>query len=420
MNSATLGEYRVGRLPLTLAHNSTRGLVFKMMEKLEYGQITVHDSGKTFTFGHDSELQAQITVHSPSLYTKILLGGSIGAGEAYFEGLWDADNLTAVIRILVLNMELLERMEKGLALLLTPLRLVSHRIRNNSRNGAKRNILAHYDLGNDMYASFLDDAMMYSSAIYPSPESSLEEASKNKLDIICTKLQLHPGDHVIEIGTGWGGFAIHAARHYGCRVTTTTISEAQFTEARRRIDSAGLGDRITLLHQDYRDLEGTYDKLVSIEMIEAVGHRYLPVFFSKCNSLLKRNGTMLLQAITIRDQQFNSYMRSVDFIQRHIFPGGCLLSNDTMVEMIASKTDMVVRGLEDFGLHYAKTLQEWRQRFNTSFQTLQRLGFDERFRRLWEFYLCYCEGGFLERSISVVHLVASRPAHREDPVFSRH
>jgi len=317
-------------------------------------------------------------------------------------------------------MELLERMEKGLALPRTPLRLDSHRIRNNSRNGAKRNILAHYDLGNDMYASFLDDAMMYSSAIYPAPESSLEEASTNKLDIICTKLQLCPDDHVIEIGTGWGGFAIHAARHYGCRVTTTTISEAQYTEARERIDSAGLSDRITLLHKDYRDLEGTYDKLVSIEMIEAVGYRYLPVFFSKCNSLLKRNGTMLLQAITIRDQQFNAYMRSVDFIQRYIFPGGCLLSNDTMVEMIASKTDMVVRGLEDFGLHYAKTLQEWRQRFNTSFQTLQSHGFDERFRRLWEFYLCYCEGGFLERSISVVHLVASRPAHREDPVFSSH
>lgn len=419
MNSAILGGYRVGRLPLTLAHNITRGLVFKMLEKLEFGQITVRDSGKTFTFGHDSELQAQITVHSPSFYPKILLGGSIGAGEAYFEGLWDADNLTAVIRIMVLNMELLERMEKGLALLLTPLRLAAHRLKNNSRHGAKKNILAHYDLGNVMYASFLDDSMMYSSAIYPSPDSSLEAASKNKLDIICEKLQLQPDDHVIEIGSGWGGFAIHAASHYGCRVTTTTISQEQYSEAKKRIDRAGLGDKITLLRQDYRDLEGSYDKLVSIEMIEAVGHRYLPVFFNKCNSLLKRNGIMLLQAITIRDQQFNSYIGSVDFIQRHIFPGGCLLSNRKMVELIASKTDMVVRGLEDFGFHYARTLQEWRRRFNDSFQTLQDHGFDERFRRLWQFYLCYCEGGFLERSISVVHLVASRPGYSQDPVFSR-
>ena len=412
MNSATLGEYRVGRLPLTLAHNSTRGLVFKMMEKLEYGQITVHDSGKTFTFGHDSELQAQITVHSPSLYTKILLGGSIGAGEAYFEGLWDADNLTAVIRILVLNMELLERMEKGLALLLTPLRLVSHRIRNNSRNGAKRNILAHYDLGNDMYASFLDDAMMYSSAIYPSPESSLEEASKNKLDIICTKLQLHPGDHVIEIGTGWGGLAIHAARHFGCRVTTTTISREQYDYACRQVQQAGLTVRIDVLMRDYRDLDGRYDKLVSVEMIEAVGHHYLDRYLATIDGLLKPDGLALVQAITIEDFRYQSALKSVDFIKRYIFPGSFIPSLSAITASMARATRLGLIELADFGASYALTLRHWRQRFDAAWDDISATGFDETFRRRWQFYLAYCEGGFRERAISDVHLLLAGPGFR--------
>jgi cyclopropane-fatty-acyl-phospholipid synthase len=256
--------------------------------------------------------------------------------------------------------------------------------------------------------------MMYSSAIYAEKSSSLEEASINKLEVICNKLDLKETDRVIEIGTGWGGFAIHAAKNYGCHVTTTTISEAQYREAKERVQAAGLEDKITLLKKDYRDLSGQYDKLVSIEMIEAVGYNYLSEYFRKCGSLLKDNGLMLIQAITIQDQKFNQYARSVDFIQRHIFPGGCLASNRKMLELICDTTNMVVQNLEDYGIHYARTLKEWRKRFNANFSKLQDHGFDERFRRLWEFYLCYCEGGFLEKSISVVQLVAAKPGFRQE------
>jgi cyclopropane-fatty-acyl-phospholipid synthase len=284
--------------------------------------------------------------------------------------------------------------------------------KNNSRKGSKENILAHYDLGNELYKSFLDPTMMYSSAIYPEPSSSLEEASLYKLDHICRKLKLNERDRVIEIGSGWGGFAIHAATHYGCHVTTTTISEAQYQEAQERIAEAGLSKQITLLKQDYRDLEGQYDKLVSIEMIEAVGYKYLPVFFEKCGSLLKSGGMMLLQAITIQDQKYSRYIKDVDFIQKHIFPGGCLTSNSHMLSMITEKTDMVVRSLEDFGFDYAKTLKEWRHRFLASFSRLESKGYDQRFKKLWEFYLSYCEGGFKERSISVVQLVSAKPHNR--------
>ena len=341
------------------------------------------------------------------------MGGSIGGGEAYVDQLWKVDDLTALVRIMVLNMSLLDRMERGLAWLLRPLDLLRHALNSNSKTRSKRNILAHYDLGNDMYEAFLDPTMMYSSAIYPRAESSLEEASAFKLATICKKIDLQPTDHVIEIGTGWGGFAIYAARNYGCHVTTTTISEAQYEEAHRRVVQAGLSDKITLLRSDYRDLSGVYDKLVSIEMIEAVGHRFLPAFFKKCGELLKPDGKMLLQAITITDQKYKQYAGTVDFIQRYIFPGGCLPSNTRMLQLISEKTDMVVRQIDDFGFDYARTLKDWRNRFNDSFGSLRNKGYDETFKRLWEYYLCYCEGGFLERSISVVHVVATRPGNRQ-------
>jgi cyclopropane-fatty-acyl-phospholipid synthase len=315
---------------------------------------------------------------------------------------------------MVLNMDLLDRMERGLGRILQIFRILGHAINNNSRKGSKRNILAHYDLGNEMYQAFLDPTMMYSSAIYPHAASTLEEASHNKLETICKKLDLKLTDRVIEIGSGWGGFAIHAARNYGCHVTTTTISDAQYREAKKRIEAAGLADRVTLLQSDYRDLHGSFDKLVSIEMVEAVGRKYLPTFFKKCGDLLADNGTMLLQAITIRDNKYDQYARSVDFIQSHIFPGGHVPSVTKMVNLLTEKTDMVVRSLEDFGPHYARTLRDWRKRFVKAFPSLRELGYDERFRRLWEYYLCYCEGGFQERSISVVHLVATRPGNRHE------
>ncbi len=391
-------------------------MVFRLLGGLQFGQIVVRDGGGHWTFGTDQTLAAHITVRDSSFYRQVLFGGSIGAGEAYIDHLWDVDDLAVLSRIMVLNMDLLDRMERGLGWILQIFRLLGHGVNINSRKGSKRNILAHYDLGNEMYRSFLDPTMMYSSAIYPKASSTLEEASHHKLEIICKKLDLQPTDRVIEIGSGWGGFAIHAARNYGCHVTTTTISDAQYAEAKSRIEAAGLTDRITLLQSDYRDLHGSFDKLVSIEMVEAVGRQYLPTFFKKCGELLAENGTMLLQAITIRDNKYNQYARSVDFIQRHIFPGGHVPSVTKMLNLITEKTDMVVRSLDDFGLDYARTLRDWRGRFIKAFPSLREHGYDERFRRLWEYYLCYCEGGFQERSISVVHLVASRPGNRDETV----
>ena len=395
-----------------LLQSRARSMLFKMLARLRHGQITISDNGESRTFGLDPHLRVTLTVHDPAFYPRVLFGGSVGAGEAYVDGLWEADRLTTLVRIMVLNMALLDRMERGLACFLWPYQRLQHLLRDNSRHRARKNILSHYDLGNDMYRAFLDPAMMYSSAIYPDSASSLEEAARFKLDHICRRLDLNPEDRVIEIGSGWGGFAIHAASRYGCHVTTTTISDAQFREARKRIDEAGLSDRITLLREDYRKLEGRYDKLVSIERIEAVGHRHLPEFFKKCGSLLRPDGMLLLQAITIADQKYRYYVRNVDFIQRHIFPGGCLPSNTRMLELMAAKTDLVVRRIEDFGFDYARTLKDWRRRFLSAFDGLKERGYDERFKRLWEFYLCYCEGGFLERSISVVQLMATRPGNR--------
>ncbi len=412
-NSTTAARCETSATKKYLPVSWSRFLILKMLTGLQHGQIVLHEGHKRWVFGNGGPLRANITVNNKSFYRKVLLGGSIGGGEAYVDGIWKVDDLTALVRILVLNMAFLDRMERGFAWLLRPVDLLRHALNGNSKNRSKRNILAHYDLGNEMYAAFLDPTMMYSSAIYPKDDSSLEEASIYKLATICRKLDLQPTDRVIEIGTGWGGFAIYAAKNYGCHVTTTTISDAQYQEAVKRVKEAGLTDKITLLRSDYRDLTGQYDKLVSIEMIEAVGHRFLPVFFAKCGDLLKPDGKMLLQAITITDQKYKQYAGTVDFIQRYIFPGGCLPSNTRMLQLIAEKTDMVVRQLDDFGFDYARTLSDWRSRFNESFAGLRSKGYDETFRRLWEYYLCYCEGGFLERSISVVHVVASRPGNRQ-------
>lgn len=382
-----------------------------LLGHLKEGQLTLEDDEGQHRFGA-GEPVALLKVRDPAFYPKVLLGGSIGAGEAYVAGLWDSPALVNLVRIMVLNLPMLDSLERRLAWLTWPVQRLAHLANRNSKSGSKRNILAHYDLGNTLYKSFLDDSLMYSSALYPHPEASLEEAQQHRLAVICEKLDLKPGDRLLEIGTGWGGLALYAARHYGCHVTTTTISEAQYQEAKARVAAEGLGERITLLKEDYRDLKGQYDKLVSIEMIEAVGHRYLPGFFAKCQSLLKPDGLMLLQAITIGDQRYDSYAGSVDFIQRYIFPGGCLPSNTRMLSLMTAHTDFVVRDLKDFGFDYARTLAEWRRRFHGAFEGLRSQGYDERFKRLWDYYLCYCEGGFWERAISVVHLVATRPGNR--------
>ncbi|WP_084813505.1 SAM-dependent methyltransferase [Desulfogranum japonicum] len=402
------GHETIGTHPFSLTL-WIRNIFFKMLSRLEYGQIIIEDQGNQWKFGKEYQLSARIIINDPAAYRKIVFGGSIGAGEAYVNGLWDADDLTNLVQIMARNMFLVDKMEQGFAWLLRPVDFIQHFLNGNSKRKAKQNILAHYDLGNELYEAFLDHTLLYSSAIYPTAESSLEEAQQHKLAVLCDRLDLKPGDSVLEIGTGWGGFALYAAEHYDCHITTTTISDAQYEEASRRVADAGLENRVTLLQQDYRDLTGQYDKLVSVEMIEAVGHRFLPGFFKKCGELLRPGGTMVLQAITIRDQKYNQYRRGVDFIQRYVFPGGCLPSISRMVELLATETDMVVRKIDDFGHDYARTLEDWLQRFRETYPELRKKGYDETFKRLWEFYLCYCRGGFLEQTISVAHVVATRP-----------
>jgi cyclopropane-fatty-acyl-phospholipid synthase len=392
------------------------GLFRRMLRDLEHGRIVIEDDSSKETFGEPTDscpLAVTIRVYDRAFYADVVLGGSIGAGEAYMDGLWNSDDLTALVRIIACNDELNQGIEKGAAGLVAPLRKFLHWCRRNTRRGSRRNIARHYDLGNELFETFLDPAMMYSCAIFPHERSSLEEASINKMDVICSKLELSPDDELLEIGTGWGGLAIHAARNYGCRVTTTTISEQQRELALERIREAGLEDRITVLHEDYRDLPQRLDrrfkKAVSVEMIEAVGERYLERFFRTCSELLEPDGMMLLQAIVIADRMYDSYRRSVDFIQRYIFPGGFLPSVTAMRDAIARVTDLNVADLQEIGPHYALTLRHWRRRFFDNLDRIRELGYDDRFIRMWEFYLCYCEGGFMEGAIDDVQMLLVKP-----------
>jgi cyclopropane-fatty-acyl-phospholipid synthase len=332
-------------------------------------------------------------------------------------GFWSTDDLTAVIRIFALHPEVFSGMDKGLARVMAQVLKVVHAMNKNTREGSRRNIFAHYDLGNDFYELFLDDTMTYSCGIFERPEASLREASIAKYDRICRKLDLSAADHVLEIGTGWGGFAIHAATHYGCRVTTTTISDRQHEMAQHRFAAAGLSDRITLLKQDYRDLTGTFDKLVSIEMIEAVGHHFLDEFFRVCSERLKPEGMLLLQAITIRDQVFDWHKHNVDFIKRYIFPGSCIPSVTAISKAVADKTDLRIFHLEDITAHYARTLRLWRENFFHNIDRVRHLGFPDAFIRMWEFYLCYCEGGFAERYLGDVQILMTKPMCRKEPIL---
>lgn len=394
-----------------------RRIVRARLGSLRVGQVIISDDGQHETYGsltRSLPLTAQIIVHDPRFYSDVAFGGSIGAGEAYMRGHWSCNELTTLVRILLNNRDVLLDMNGVSALMVRPLQRLVHWLNRNTRHGSRRNIAAHYDLGNDFYGLWLDERMMYSGAIFESRDTTLDEASVTKLDRICQKLRLAPGDDVLEIGTGWGGFAIHAAETYGCRVTTTTISRQQHDYARQAIAERGLQDRITLLQQDYRDLQGKFDKLVSIEMIEAVGHEFHKTYFRKCCELLKPEGQMLLQAITIADQQYEQYRKSVDFINRYIFPGGCLASVTAMASTITTNTDMRIVDLEDIGPHYAITLQRWRDRFVATLDDVRGLGFSEDFIRMWEYYLCYCEGGFVERAIGNVQMLITRPLARPE------
>jgi len=394
-----------------------RRALLSLLKRMAYGRITLIENDQRRRFGQDSgrfSLQAAITVHHPQFYTRIFFGGSIGAAEAYMAGLWTADDLTTVMRILALNQKAFEDMEKGLARLTAPIYQLYHYVRKNTKIGSRKNIMAHYDLGNDFYALVLDETMTYSCAIFENEGSTLRQASEAKYDRLCRKLQLTAGDRVVEIGTGWCGFAVHAARNYGVHVTTTTISDEQHQFAQNRIREAGLAGQITLLKKDYRELDGKFDKLVSIEMIEAVGHQYLKTFFRTCSRLLKDDGLMALQAITIRDQLFDRHKRSVDFIKRYIFPGSCIPSITAISSAVARATDLRLVHLEDITPHYARTLREWRRRFFANIDKVRALGFSDTFIRMWEYYLCYCEGGFSERYIGDVQMVLVKPLCRQD------
>ncbi len=397
-----------------------RRIVLSRLEKLQDGQIVVSENGEHLTFGKltdDLPLTAQLRVLSPKFYSDVAFGGSIGAGEAYINGYWGCSDLSDLLSILLRNREVLEQMDSGLALLGRPVQKLFHALNKNTRKGSRKNIAAHYDLGNDFYQHWLDPKMMYSCAYFDTPDTSLEDAATEKLDRICRKLNLSADDSVIEIGTGWGGFAIHAARHYGCHVTTTTISEQQYNYAQQAVADTGLEDKITLLFQDYRDLEGRFDKLVSIEMIEAVGHEFHDAYFKKCCELLKPDGQMLLQAITIADQRYDEYKTGVDFIKRYIFPGGCLTSVTDMSRTMTRHTDMRVIHLEDIGPHYATTLRHWHDRFFARIDEVRELGYSDAFIRMWQFYLCYCESAFIERAIGNVQLLIMRPAARRERIL---
>lgn len=396
---------------------TSRKLVQRQLAGLGHGKLTVEDGEGVWSAGTPGALDAAIRVDDPSFYTDVLLEGSLGAADAWIGRRWDTDDLAGVLRLMVRNMDRIDAMEGGVASLANLLARLRHFANRNSRKGSTRNIHAHYDIGNDLFGLFLDETMTYSSAIWPCEDASLAEAQTEKLDRICRKLGIGATDHVIEIGTGWGSFAIHAARTHGCRVTTTTISTEQRDLAVQRIAAAGLEDRVEVLLTDYRDLIGQYDKLVSIEMIEAVGHRYLPDYFAACAGLLKDDGAMLVQAINMPDQRYAQYLKSADFIQTTVFPGSCCPAITAMLSAVRDATDFRLAHLEDIGLHYARTLKEWRERFDAREDEVHALGYDDTFRRMWRYYLAYCEAGFAERYTAVVQMLLEKPARRAASVL---
>ena len=392
-----------------------RELILRLFRNIRVGTLTLRDGDETFTLGNDQRPEAphaQITVHNPRAYWRVLTGGSIASGEAYIDGDWSSRDLTEVTRLFSANMETLLAMTDNQTWIMKAALKVAHFGRRNTMLGSKENISAHYDLGNDFFALFLDPTMMYSAAVYPAADSTLDQAAIHKLDLICQSLELSADDELIEIGTGWGGMAIYAAEHYGCRVTTTTISQEQYEHTRAEVAARGLQDRITVLCQDYRKLEGSFDKLVSIEMIEAVGHEFYESYFQCVSRLLKPTGKAVIQAITIPDQRYDFARQSVDYIKRYIFPGGCLPSLGVIADNLARHTDLQMTQLRDITLDYARTLEAWHHSFLAQLDRVREMGFDDRFIRMWRFYLSYCEGGFRERIIGTYQITMAKPGYR--------
>jgi len=405
----------------SLVTRVARNLVIQQLRQLEAGTLTIRESGMDdliFGDGNSEHPPAELIVHHQSTWRDLLTGGSVGAAEAYVAGDWSSPDLVALLRFFTRNIDRMNEFEDKFSWVTKPALKGLHWLNRNTKDGSRKNISAHYDLGNNLFETFLDPTMMYSSAIYPSEESTLEEAAVHKLDTICKKLDLQPGDRVIEIGTGWGGFAIHAAKHYGCHVTTTTISKEQLELAQARVRSEGLDDKITMLFDDYRDLEGQFDKLVSIEMIEAVGPQFLDSYFSQINALLKPDGLALIQAINMPEQRYQRALKNVDFIQRFIFPGSFIPSFGAILESVRNQSNLVLTHSEDTGFHYARTLRDWCDRFMANRDALESMGYDQAFRKLWHFYFAYCEAGFSERAIGVSQLVFAKPGNKRQNILS--
>jgi cyclopropane-fatty-acyl-phospholipid synthase len=395
---------------MTVAQRVARGIALGVLARLRSGQLTVVEGERRLVLGHGSP-QATVQVRSPRLWPS-LLHGSRGMAEAYAQGFWESPDLTAVVRVAARNARSLDEWRRWLAPARVPLQAARGLRARNTHARSRRGIAAHYDLGNELFALMLDETMMYSSAYFPRRGMTLAQASRAKLELVCSELDLRAGDHVLEIGTGWGGFAVHAARTRGCRVTSTTISREQYKHAREWVRAAGVADRVTVLFEDYRDLRKRYEKLVSIEMIEAVGYRDFGTFFARCSSLLTAHGRMLLQAITVDDRAYEVEKASRSFIRTHIFPGGCLPSLAVIARCVAQHTDMRTIEVRDLTPHYAETLRRWRVNFEAATARLEDLGYDERFRRLWRMYLAYCEAGFTERRIGVTQITLAKPARR--------
>lgn len=407
-------------LPMRTLDRACQKALFAKLKDIREGLIEIQEGDQITSFGDPqapAELRARVVIHRSRAFSRIALGGSVGTGECYIDQDWSCENLVGLIRIFVRNREALNALDGGMGAFFAPIQKYLHRLRANSETQARQNIQAHYDLGNDFFSLFLDETWMYSCGVFSTPETSLEAAQHEKNDRICRKLRLSEKDHLVEIGTGWGGFAVHAAKHYGCRVTTTTISKEQHRFATDRVKKEGLEDRVTVLFQDYRTLEGQYDKLVSIEMIEAVGLQYLDTYFEKCSSLLKPGGAMCLQSILIQDQYFEQAAKSVDFIQTHVFPGSAIPAVSRIMQSVVERTDLKLFHLEDIGPHYATTLNHWAKRLSASREEITRMGYPEYLYRLWEYYFRYCEGGFLERSISAAQFVFTKPLYREEPIL---
>ncbi len=400
--------------PLGVLDRLARPLVLKRLAELQGGEIILHDSAGTNSVGEVGDLRATVRVHRPRFFRQALFGGKLSVAESYLRGDWDCDDLTSLVRIFVRNLRGGDRIERGLVRIPNFIRRMQHLWRANTKSGSRRNIGAHYDLGNDFFRLWLDDTLAYSSGIFRDSSASLADASREKFDRVCRKLDLRSADQVLEIGSGWGGFALHAANHYDCRVTTTTISQEQYALARQRVNQERRGGQINLLLEDYRDLTGQYDKLVSIEMIEAVGHRYLDAYLNKCSQLLRPDGSMVLQAIVMPERDHRQYLRSVDYIQKYVFPGGCLPSLSTILASVGRSTDMRLVHAEDFAPHYAQTLRHWRRNFVAKLDAVRELGYSEQFIRLWNFYLCYCEAVFEERHVGVLQIQLDKPRCRRD------